>query len=87
MRFQIVTGDLGPNNDQLGWVEYDGLEAVIAAGFEQTGTSRTGGMLRPMLQGQPTFKGFGGPMYGKSYETGEECLRYESFDANDRLSA
>lgn len=80
MKVQMVFADMTN-------AEYESVEAAIAAGFEQQGTSPVGGMLRPMLQGQPKFKGCAGPMYGVSYEDGAECLRYEQWEAYERLSA
>lgn len=66
--------------------EFASMQDVFAAGYVQKGESPVGGMLRPMLQGQPKIDGFAGPMYGRSYENGEDCLRYEAWTAYDRLS-
>ena len=80
MKVQMIFNDMTNQ-------EFESVEAVIAAGFVQDGLSRVGGPQRPMLQGQPKFKGCAGPMYGRSYESGEDCLRYEQWEANERLSA
>lgn len=42
---------------------------------------------RQMLWEQPQFDGFAGPMYGRDYDTGEDCLRYEAWKAYEILSA
>lgn len=78
MKVQMVFADMSNQ-------EFASVEAAIAAGFVQDGESRVGGPLRPMLQGQAKFKGCAGPMYGESYEDGEPCLRYEQWEAYNRL--
>lgn len=90
MKFQMIYADMTN-------AEFDGLDAVIASGVAQKATSPSyaatlaanpdAAVPRTMLWDQPTFDGFAGPMYGKSYTDGSECLRYEAWKAYDRLSA
>lgn len=66
-------------------------EGVIAAmsirGFEVSGRSKVGGVLRKELQGQPEFRGVAGPMWGGTDdETGEPIVRYEDWKSYDILS-
>lgn len=75
---------------------YESAEAAIAAGMVQKGTSKNyaktlaqnpgAAVPRQMLWDQPKFEGFCGPSYGKDYETGEECLRYEDWESYEILS-
>lgn len=83
-------------SDEMKSVEYPDLAAAVAAGMVQKGTSKNyadvlarnpgAAVPRQMLWDQPQFDGYAGPMYGRSYETGEDCLRYEGWKANDILS-
>jgi hypothetical protein len=56
------------------------IEAMEDRGFEHMGYSRTGGRLRPELQGQPKFRELAGPMYDGGR------VRYETWALNERLN-
>lgn len=90
MKLQFVT-------DNAGKVQvFASADEAIAAGMVQDGVSKSfadvlaqnpnAAVPREMLWNQPKFAGFCGPMYGKDYDTGEECLRYEDWASYDVLS-
>lgn len=87
MIFQIVFADMSN-------IEVESLASAKAAGLVQNGVSKSyadapdgAAVPRQMLWNQPKFEGFAGPMYGRSYESGEDCLRYEAWKAYEIMSA
>ncbi len=60
------------------------IPAMSVRGFEYVGPCNRK-QLRPELQGQPTFSGVLGPMWGGE-EIGGPVVRYECQKAYDRLS-
>jgi hypothetical protein len=57
---------------EIGQYEFEGIEERA--------------YLKPELQGQPKFKKLAGPMYGGE-EDGVPVIRYESWEAYERMSA
>lgn len=74
MKYRIVGVEVGELN------ENNVISALEARGYKCTGVNINSSS-RDELQGQPTFAGLAGPMYG-----GEGVVRYETPEVYEQLS-